>query len=221
MKLRFYIFAINILFIFQLAYSQPDKSDSLVQVYFKEARQNISEKNYGAAKNSFNKLFNLKTTLPDEVAYFYGVTLLNLKNYLKAKAAFEKYISLTREKGQFYNDSKKFIAEADNHICKICNNTGMTEEIDSCSVCIGTGKTFEACQSCKNHSIELCAACAGKGVITTKTSFGSSYQACKSCEGNGYVSCTVCGGTKKKTVYCSNCKGKGIFRKKVSCHHQY
>jgi hypothetical protein len=220
MKLRVLIFSISILLNFQTVYSQQDSSDSLVRIYLNEARQNISEKNYTSANNYFKKIFNLKTTLPDEAAYFYGVTLLNLKSYVKSKAAFEKYISLTGENGEFYNDSKKFLSEAESFICKICNNTGTAEIIDTCDICTGAGKVSEKCESCKTNGKEICMSCGGKGVITSKTSFGASYQTCGNCQGQGFTACSVCNGTKKKMVFCLNCKGKGIFRKKVNCSHK-
>lgn len=198
------------------AQSSPD---SLMTVYLDQAKEKISQNNYQAANAYFKKIFALKTTLPDELAYYYGLTMMKLEHYKKGKDALEKYIDLKGKDGEFYNEAQKLISEADKFICPKCQNTGVAEIKDTCAACEGIGKTQMDCNLCQSQGIEFCNVCKGQGTLVVKRSMGHQYSTCQKCMGKGYVNCQICKGKKVKTEFCHACKGNGFFNRKVTCTH--
>lgn len=193
--------------------------DSLLNAYFNKAKEQILVENYDSCQFYLKKVFALKTTLPDEMAYFYGLTLVKQKNYKKGKEAIEKYLSLTGEAGIYYNESQALLKEIDKYVCRKCNDTGITEISDTCNTCIGTGKISSDCNTCNIKGVEFCNACGGNGVFTNRGNLGTNYTTCTKCRGNGYYKCHVCKGTRKKEIDCNDCKGHGFQKKKVTCTH--
>lgn len=215
---RLFAFIIPFLCIAYSVHGQV-KPDSLIELYLDKAKEQIALKNYPSANDHIKKIFSLRTTLPDEVAFYYGLTQVKLTNYTKGKEALLKYIELTGVQGSFYAEAEKLIAEADEFICEKCNNTGSAEVLDTCVVCNGVGKTEVACEVCRSKGVEFCNACGGKGVFVENGSFGSTFSTCKKCSGEGYIQCTLCRGTKVKSVTCKECKGKGGIKRKIKCNH--
>jgi hypothetical protein len=194
-------------------------SDSLGKFYFAGAKKAIEEKRFDDANLLLRKLISLKSVMADEVAYYYGWTLLENHKYVKAKEALLKYIDLTGKKGAYYDSAQAFLERAEANICKKCNNTGLREITDTCMACRGIGTSSEDCDVCHKKGIEICPACEGRGVIIYSTGLGRSYQECRKCEGQGFVECSVCEGTKKKKVKCKTCEGKGLSMSKIPCDH--
>jgi DnaJ-class molecular chaperone len=204
--------------LFSTCWSQS-KQDSLLNVYFDKGKEQISLGNYDAGQEYFKKIFALKTTLPDELAYYYGLTLVKQKNYKKGKEAIEKYLSLTGSSGKFFKESQVLLKEIDLYVCRKCNNTGKAEVNDTCATCAGSGKITVDCNTCNVKGIEFCTACGGNGVFVSKGNLSSSYSTCTKCHGNGYLKCHICEGTHKKQIDCVECKGVGYKKKKVTCPH--
>jgi RecJ-like exonuclease len=217
MKLPLFTFVFFILF--HLASAQVSK-DTLLVRYMKEVKEKVSRNDFEGANQSLKKVFSLKTVLPDEVAFYHGYVQVKLKNYLKGKEGLQKYILLTEGAGEHYAQTLILLEEANSHICKKCNNTGSIEIKDTCVVCKGEGKSEEICNQCKSNGQEVCTVCKGRGVVVYKTSLGTSYTECSTCKGKGVVSCEYCSGTKKKKSFCSECKGTGFLKRKVSCDHK-
>ena len=188
-------------------------------MYYKNAIQSINDQKFDDGNSWLRKMFALKTILPDEAAYYYGVTLVERQKYVKGKEALQKYLSLASDTGRFVNDAKSLINKAEGFICKKCNNTGFQEVGDSCMYCGGEGKLLEDCNVCNKKGIEVCATCSGRGIRVVDTGLGKSYHDCNKCNGKGIVECHACKGLKKKEVFCDDCGGIGIFKKKIPCNH--
>lgn len=216
--MKVFISLILVFLIYSNAFAQTD-SDSLSKVYYEKAKEKINAKDFDGANLYFKKIFRLKTTLPDELAYYYGLTLVHLQQYAKGKEALDKYLELTGEKGVFKNETGLLLKEAEKYICSKCSNKGSYVISDTCAVCEGDGKRETDCEVCKGRGMEFCQVCGGRGVLITPGNFGSQYSTCHHCAGGGYKSCRVCSGTRKKMIYCSECKGKGFFKRTVNCPH--
>lgn len=196
------------------------KKDSIAGEYLIQIRKQIEEKDYNNANLTLKKLFAMKTTLPDEVAFRYAEVQLGLGNYSKAKEAFYKYIDLTDGKGEFVEEAKMLIELSEAKICKKCNNTGITIVTDTCAFCNGKGKQEIACEACHGRGLEFCPSCKGQGVVYKTSTFGGVYQTCTLCSGKGIVKCRRCDGSGKEIKFCEHCKGKGTMNRSVICGHE-
>ncbi|HVD99733.1 MAG TPA: hypothetical protein VNB90_16100 [Cytophagaceae bacterium] len=181
--------------------------DTLINYYLKVAKKNVEEKKYNEANDVFKKIFALKTPVPDELAYYYGVTLLNLKKYSQSKHALNKYLELQGTQAPLSAKALEALEEVD------CKETGYHDEYIECDLCYGDSTLDVNCRQCKGKGIEICPVCKGSGVATSSTSFGSSYHTCQRCAGEKIVKCTSCKGKLKEKIVCYNCNGKG--RKKI------
>jgi hypothetical protein len=208
------------LFFACIAEAQSTQDSTLLNSYLVQVRKQIAEQNYAGANNTLKKIFAIKTTLPDEVAFRYGQAQLGLNNYVKAKEAFQKYITITDNKGVFVKEAEALIIESEKGICKKCNNSGWEVIIDSCTICKGTGKIKVTCNNCNGKTKQYCEVCKGQGVVLKNGAMGTIYQNCQKCNGKGIVSCTVCQGTGMREVFCEKCKGKGYFSQTVICDHK-
>ncbi len=180
----------------QSSFGQNNPKDTLTRYYLKIAKGKIDEKRFSEANDLFKKIFALKTTVPDELAYHYGYTLLNLKKFTQGKNAIYKYLDLQGDTGAYSQKAYAALEEAD------CLETGYKDIFMECDVCYGDSTLDITCRLCK-----------GTGVATTSSNFGNSYHTCHRCNGEKIVKCTVCKGHLKEKIICYNCNGRG--RKKI------
>lgn len=73
------------------------------------AEQDIAAGNYSHAKRQLSAAKGLKTSLPAEFYFFEGQVLEHDNNNAKAKAAFDRYVSLSGKTGRFYRDALQAI----------------------------------------------------------------------------------------------------------------
>lgn len=223
--MRLFLF-ILITFFSCCAFAQKDayletEEDSLSKAYIINLRKQIAEKNFTEAQVTLRKIFNLTTTIPDEVAFRYGEVQLGLNNYLRAEEAFLKYLSLTDHKGEFVKNCDSLLALTEKNICQKCHNSGYLNKVDSCLTCHGSGKNMVNCFYCAGKGKIICNRCGGQGVVMISSTMGPIYQACVSCNGKGIGTCPYCSGSCKREVFCNYCKGKGSFTKRISCDHAH
>ena len=193
-----------------LSYGQNPK-DSLLNQYLKTAKTKVEEKKFTEANEIFKKITALKIPVPDELAYFYGYTLLNLKKYAQGKSALTKYIELVGTNGPLSQKAIEAIETID------CQETGYKNISIECDICYGDSTLEIACRHCKGKGIEVCPLCKGTGVATTNTNFGTSYHSCQRCAGEKIIWCSVCKKTLKEKIICYNCNGKGRKKIKKKC----
>jgi len=185
--------------------------DSLVNVYFASAKKNMEAKKYDSAHADFKNLFKLKSTIPDDAAYYYGLNQFYRTKYKQAQQGFEKYVRLLGDKGRLFDSSIYYIARAQ------CFEKGYVEEKEECNLCHGTSHSKIKCLKCKGVGKEYCSLCSGSGVIISRNNFGDSYQKCYKCEGTGITLCSVCHGTTFQDGDCPQCNGKGYVIKRKDC----
>lgn len=203
-----------------LSASGQCEKDSLMKVYMGKAKDEIGKQDFNSADQYLRKIFGLKCTIPDEVAFMFGRTQLGLKNYTKARDGFRKYLELTGYKGSLADSAVQLILEAEKNICPRCNNTGVAQVTDSCAFCKGQGVYFQDCEACRGKGKQLCYVCSGNGVSARPGPFGIVYQNCSHCQGKGMANCVACKGTGKKERFCELCKGKGFLKREEVCEHK-
>jgi DnaJ-class molecular chaperone len=190
--------------------------------YLFETKVLLAEEKYDDALVNLRKMFSLKITLPDELAYYLGYTYIKQKNYVKGKEALDKYLELQGSSAQFYKESLALLKDADDNTCKRCLNTGWYEKIENCLVCDKSGKNYKDCMTCKGSGRAFCKSCKGSGVLKNKDAMGGGlYATCTRCEGRGATVCYVCDGAKTISSLCRSCNGTGETKARKPCDHQH
>ncbi len=189
-----------------------DDTRLIFKKYYAQAIEAIEQKKYAEAENLFKKIGRLDITFPDDLAYFYGYTQLNLGKYVQAKAAFEKYLTLRTDTGRYAGFANHYLHLAD------CNIKGHYFETTTCDQCHGKGKSETQCRTCKGKGTEVCNICFGRGVLKTQDNFGEKFETCKKCVGTGYYTCSKCQGKSNELDKCLICDGKGFFSIRKECN---
>lgn len=194
------------------ALSAQTNKDSLVNVYMNDLRTHLTNKEYNAANKDLGKLAALKTTLPDEVAFYYAVVQYQAGNRDKARAGFTKYLLLTGNTGGFSDSSHVYLKMID------CESLGYYEVDEDCRLCHATGELEIRCMLCEGTGKEYCSICNGNGVSIVHSAMGDRYQDCTTCKGTGLVLCSVCKGTLKRKTLCTSCHGKRFVKVRLRCN---
>jgi hypothetical protein len=190
-----------------------ENTDSIVQVLNAEAISLCKGKKYQDAERKFKQLFKTKNAiLPDEAAYYFGVTSFYLKKYGQAKKAFHRFETLSLAPDSLKKESIEFRYDID------CYEKGYFEYLETCIHCEGLGEALEDCHVCKGNGRQYCPTCSGSGVAVVRSSMGGeNYSTCSRCGGKGVIDCQTCKGTLKEHKACSVCKGKGKVTMKGVC----
>jgi hypothetical protein len=189
--------------------------DSLVSVLHRQAVLLCQDKKYEESERAFKQLFKTKdAVLPDEAAYYFGVTSFFLKKYTQARKAFLRFETLKRAPDSLKKESVEFRYDID------CYEKGYYEYPETCLHCHGEGVAAEDCSTCKGNGRQYCPTCSGSGVAVVKSSMGENYSTCSKCGGKGVVDCLACKGTLKVNKSCSVCKGKGSIMMKGECNYE-
>ncbi len=179
-----------------------------------EAVGNMNRGNYKEADVIFRKILSLKVIIPDEFCYYYGETLMELKNYRLSQSFLEKYLELTDNKGEFVGETNESLAYVKGKIdeideCAECDDEGFLVSMQDCHICGGDGKREVPCSRCKGRGEEVCPTCLGEGIEVLRTSFGRRYITCTTCHEVGHITCQKCRGSKLEYRLCDACKGIG------------
>lgn len=194
----------------QLCFAQSAK-DSLVNVYMAELRAHMVQKDYASANKDMGRLAALKITLPDEVAFYYGIIQYQSGNRDKARAGFTKYLLLTNYTGTYNDSTHYYLKQID------CEARGYYEVEEACKLCNATGELEVRCLLCEGTGKEYCSVCNGNGVSVIHSAMGDRYQDCTNCAGTGLVACSVCKGTLKRKTLCTLCNGRRVVKVQMKC----
>jgi hypothetical protein len=187
--------------------------DSTVTALTDQAIALCRDKQYAASEKTFKQLFGVKgVVLPDEVAYFYGVSSFYLKKYTQARTAFDRFETLSQASDSLKEESVEFRYDMD------CYEKGYFEYLDVCMHCDGEGHLDEPCVTCKGNGRQYCPVCSGTGVAVSRGSLGGdNYSTCNRCAGKGVIDCLTCKGKGHLNQPCSVCKGKGTVTMRGVC----
>ncbi len=200
------------------AKAQTNTADTAhANAYYKQAIKLIDQQKYLQAEILFIKIFKMNVVMPDDICYYYGKTLFELKKYTQAQSFLDKYNRLKGDKGEFYLSSLQLLLDIEKatnpHADKSCEKI----VLDTCHVCHGKGVAFLSCTRCEGHGKIICDLCKGNKVTIEYTSFGERYFTCSRCSGTGVIACPVCEGTKLEKRKCTNCYGQKFAYYRRSC----
>ncbi len=200
---------------FSKNYGVEENKDSIVKVLHESAVALCQEKQYQESEKVFKQLFKTKdAVMPDESAYYYGVTSFYLKKYSQARKAFLRFETLKKASDSLRKEAVEFRYDID------CYEKGYFEYEETCIHCKGEGIAGEDCQTCKGNGRQYCPKCSGSGVAIVKNGMAENYSTCSKCGGKGVVDCMTCKGTLKVNKSCSVCIGKGKITMKGVCKNE-
>ena len=196
------------------AFNLVDSDSAMVNRLMLEAKSNMQRANYSEADVIFRKILSLKVIIPDEFCYYYGETLLQLKNYRLSESFFEKYLELTENQGEFVEQTNTSLVRVRRKIeeieeCAECDDEGFLVYMQECHICGADGKVEAPCSRCDGRGEEVCPTRLGEGIEVLRTSFGRRYITCTTCHEHGSITCRKCQGTKVEYHLCDACKGIG------------
>ncbi|MEQ8358127.1 MAG: hypothetical protein RH860_01475 [Cytophagales bacterium] len=218
--LKLLLSAFVIVLMFSSTVNAQSQDSSAIEQFMRLGKRQFEIGAYKAADVTFRKALNLRTFVPDELCYFYGNTLYQLKNYSLSQNFLNKYLELTDSNATYTDttlalltllEQKQKLIEA----CAECDEDGFKIELHECHVCSGDGLLIGPCNRCQGSGEEVCKVCLGEKVEIQRTSFGRRYIPCTNCNETGYVQCTKCSGDGKLEYKCKECNGKGVLSRKV------
>src|SRR5690606_15971633 len=119
-----------------------DKSASLWYKLYGEALNHIDQTSVEKPTESVKKVFSPKTTMPDELGYFYGYTQLTLFNFKKGREFLQKYLELRGDTGRFSSYASTYLNYAE------CQEFGNYKVKETCNACDGHGTAQSECPTC-------------------------------------------------------------------------
>jgi hypothetical protein len=206
------------LFACLVSHAQVNPGDTAkARAYYEQSIKLIEQGKFTQAEILYVKIFKMNVIMPDDICYYYGKTLFELKKYTQAQSFLDRYNRLKGEKGEFYLPSLQLLLDIEKatnpHADKACEKI----VLDTCHICHGAGTAVLACSRCESYGKIICDLCRGNKVTIEYTSFGERYFTCSRCVGTGVIVCPVCEGTKREERRCTNCFGKKVAYYRKSC----
>ena len=196
-----------------MSFAQSRQSDELLQ----QGRELVFKHDYKSAEKVLRKALNLKEVLPDDICYFYGLSLSKLGNYEKGISFLIKYQELTKNKGAYSKSATELILEIGEKVCVRCKGSNMYFSQDTCVTCLGKGNYEVQCIACKGTGKVVCNHCHGEKVKKTTNGLQVWYNDCNACHTQGWLVCVRCKGTLKENRKCNTCKGAKVISSKHNC----
>ncbi len=139
----------------------------------------MQQKNYVEADEIFVYVIKGMTTLPSELAYYFGKNSFYLTKYKQSINWLNKYIQLKGTSGRFYEDAIVHLRESESaYLAENQNKTDLLKETLS-------SETYD----CGGLSKMICPVCKGEGVLFKQSPFETLYRTCTYCLGEAHLSC--------------------------------
>lgn len=163
-----------------LAIAQTTPADGYMTKKIDEAVELMNFGEYEKANEVFTYVLKNITTVPTNLAFYFGKNSYHLNKYKQSINWLNKYIQLKGTQGRFYEEAVELLNKAEEaYLAKARQNSqAMQEKLSS-------GEAFD----CGGMDKILCPVCKGEGVILIKGPFGSLYQTCPLSEGEPYITC--------------------------------
>lgn len=157
-------------------------------------------------------------TVSDTLIYCYGRALMGMKEYVRARNAFNEYLK-SSEQLPYKEQVDAYLVDLKSKICIKCDNSGFHEVMKPCGKCNGEGGFYNTCNACSKAGSFACSVCSGRGVLVKNGSMGKIFKECPDCAGKGIASCRHCKGEKRIKQNCDICHGKREVALKQVCTH--
>jgi tetratricopeptide (TPR) repeat protein len=197
------IFLTTFLLLFKsLLYAQNSREET-VKRQLNIGKQLISEGNFDSATIVLKSAFIKNAVLPDELLYYYGLSLYRKGDLDQSKKLIDKFLNISNSQTKLLPQAKDLQRSID---------TAIDATLTICTRCDGEGYHLHQCTKCEGRGEEKCEVCKGKGKVLIGNASGMKYGLCTTCMGDGLRTCVKCGGKKQVSEVCDVCKGKGKVR---------
>ncbi len=225
MNTNFRIIFLLLIFSFSKSFAQRPLIDKDVTALMRKAKVEMQQQNYKKANSTFRKMLATKKVMPTDMSYLFAETLYAINQNENSKNFLTKYLKLTGEAGNYYEQAlqlKTLLEKKESEImdCDLCDTKGY--ELVTCPLCEGKGLLTATCYYCKGAGKTACKTCHGEGVLITKNKFGKNeYESCPTCHTTGFTTCPVCLGKKVLESQCPDCIGSGKIPSQKICKHNH
>lgn len=161
-----------------IAYSQ-NPSDTRMLQKMDEAVDLMNLGKYDEANDGFVYVLQNVTTVPSDLAYYFGRNSYHLSKFKQSINWLNKYIQLKGTQGRFYEEATKYLQLSEEQYLQYASNNKQQIQSD-----LASGE-----YDCGGLSKMICPACRGEGVIFKQGPFDVLYQTCPYSEGEAYLSC--------------------------------
>ncbi|HBH23330.1 MAG TPA: hypothetical protein DDY13_07890 [Cytophagales bacterium] len=170
-----------------IAKAQMIDPDNEFMNYLDKGRSQMENGDYELAEASFKQVLNNVNVLPAEICYYFGKNSYFLKKYKQSINWLNKYIELKGTRGQYFEESKEYLALAEDAYRDTRQTESGQELITENEVV--TEFTFVEQIDCFEGDKIVCPVCRGKTVIIKQGAFGRTYETCPYCNDHGLLTC--------------------------------
>lgn len=177
------------------ATQHQSKKNEIEQALVK-VRQAFQEKKIEKGVLSLQKVIKMDTILPNEVAFFTGISLYHYKKYSQSEKAILRYLKLTDTTGIYYQESLNVLTQLwkkqSIDTCNLCVNYQALSSMLDCEKCLKEDLVLQKLieEDCLENGMSLCEICKGEGIVIRTGALGNLvYQTCHKCHGEGYIPC--------------------------------
>ncbi|MFY0606608.1 MAG: hypothetical protein JXR10_07830 [Cyclobacteriaceae bacterium] len=159
-------------------YAQPAPQSALTKK-IDEGVLLMDQEKYQEADELFVLAIKGMTTLPADLAYYFGKNSFYLKKYKQSINWLNKYVQLKGTRGRFYEDAIVHLRESEGaYLAENQKDAELIKETLS-------QETYD----CGGLSKMICPVCKGEGVLFKQSPFETLYQTCRYCLGDAHLSC--------------------------------
>ena len=119
------------------------------------------------------------TTLPSNLAYYFGKNSYHLGKYKQSINWLNKYIQLKGARGRFYEDAVRILQLSEDEYLKV-----EREKSDEMRSSLSSGE-----YDCGGLEKMICPVCKGEGVLIKQGPFENLYKTCPYSAGEPYLTC--------------------------------
>lgn len=134
---------------------------------------------YKQADETFLYVLQNMTSLPSDLAFYFGKNSFHLDKYKQSINWLNKYIQLKGTQGRFYDEAVEYLQMAEDGYLTIARNNKEKLKADL------KGGEYD----CGGLSKMICPVCKGQGVIIKRGPFERNYQTCPYSNGEAYLTC--------------------------------
>ncbi len=173
------------LFLIVVSANSYAQLDSLVMSNYQKAVELVETGHYHEANKAFLTVLNPNKTMPDEICYFFAVSLYQTNYVDQSEELLIKYLELTADEGNYFEEATTLLRLIRSNRTTIVEDSAVIEE----EIPNPKTATYNKETKCKPGDKVICPICKGSGVIVSEGSFGNYYRPCPYSDEQGLMSC--------------------------------
>lgn len=177
--MRINLFLPTLFFLVSLASNAQGLPESGLHRRMDLAVDLMEQGHYEEADGHFMYVIRHLTTLPANLAYYFGKNSHHLSKYKQSINWLNKYIQLKGTEGRYYDDALRYLERSEEKYLSAqqASQAGLEASLEP--------EEFD----CGGMDKMLCPVCKGQGVIVKQGAFDRLYQTCPYSSGEAYLTC--------------------------------